>query len=245
MFGEKTMEYSRKLQKEIPVVKTGKYDESKAKAIEIINGGQYGLTEGDFWILKNESNGKMLYTGMIISHNGCLKINDKFMNKVKPECITVRENGYDGSLVYTYCCPEQGLYEVGEANHENCKIAYPYAMAFKRMFDRVVLKLTKYAYAGIYSEVEADEFRRDEDTQETPKAKTQATTQDATQGVLRSHTGGAPLYICQDCNKVITPYTGNDGQEVTPEAHTAITRKYYGKNLCYDCAVKTKNERKN
>ena len=31
-------------------------------------------------------------------------------------------------------------------------------MAFKRCFDRVVLKVSKLAYAGIYSDSEADEF---------------------------------------------------------------------------------------
>lgn len=78
---------------------------------------------------------------------------------------------------------------------------------------------------------------------EAPKVNTQA--EKPADSVLRSHTGGAPLYICEDCNKVITAYKGNNGATVTPEEHTAITRKRYGKNLCFDCAVKTKNERTN
>ena len=41
----------------------------------------------------------------------------------------------------------------------NCKNEYPYAMAFKRLFDRVVLKQCKLAYDGIYSDSEADEFK--------------------------------------------------------------------------------------
>ena len=46
--------------------------------------------------------------------------------------------------------------------------AYPYAMAYKRLFDRVVLKLTKLAFSGIYSDSEAEEFARPE-IDETPK----------------------------------------------------------------------------
>ena len=41
-------------------------------------------------------------------------------------------------------------------------------MAFKRCFDRVVLKKSKLAFSGIYSEVEADEFKANQ-TEETEK----------------------------------------------------------------------------
>ena len=36
------------------------------------------MSEADFWILMNRTKAgdKMLYSGLIISHNGCLKIND-------------------------------------------------------------------------------------------------------------------------------------------------------------------------
>ena len=33
-------------------------------------------------------------------------------------------------------------------------------MAFKRLFDRVVLKLSKLAYSGVYSDSESDEFKQ-------------------------------------------------------------------------------------
>ena len=170
MFNEKQYEYSKKQGKEIPVWISPKYEESKAKALEIIK--KYDdITEADFWILMNETNtGKMGYTGLIISHNGCLKINEHLEadKKFKPECVTSDKAGYKNSLVYEYCCPEQGLYEVGEVSTENCKNAYPYAMAFKRLYDRVVLKASKLAFGGIYSESESDEFRRQENG---PEAK--------------------------------------------------------------------------
>jgi hypothetical protein len=103
----------------------------------------------------------MAYTGLIISHNGCLKINDKLEeeNKFVPSCVSRTDDGHNQSLVYEYCNDKQGIFEVGEVNAKNCKNDYHYAMAFKRLFDRVILKISKLAYAGIYSDSEADEFK--------------------------------------------------------------------------------------
>lgn len=160
MFGEKTKE--RYKGKEIAVWQMPKYKESKEAALKIIKDYE-GISEGDFWILKNYMKGsdQMGYSGLIISHNGCLKLNDTLPpeKRFSPKCVSVDKDGYNNSLVFTYCSEEQGIYEVGEFSRDNSSQAYPYAMAYKRMFDRVVLKMTKLAYGGIYSEVEADEFR--------------------------------------------------------------------------------------
>lgn len=157
-FNEHEEEYDIKTGEMLPVWQTPKYIESKKKAIEMIESEKYGLSEADFWILMNKSkNGKMLYTGLIISHNGCLKVNDTLENKVNPHNFTLDKEGYNRSLVYTYI--DDDVYEVGEFNPDNGKNPYPYAMAYKRCFDRVVLKKSKLAYSGIYSEVEADEFK--------------------------------------------------------------------------------------
>lgn len=157
MFNEKKTEYSKKQGKEIEVWQSPKYLEAKEKAIELINSKKYGLTEGDFWILMNETKTKKMgYSGLIISHNGCLKINDNQDNKIDPKGFKVETNGYNNSLVYTYC--DDDVYEVGEVSKDNCTNAYPYAMAFKRCFDRAVLKKCKLAYAGVYSDSEAEEF---------------------------------------------------------------------------------------
>ena len=165
MFGEKEKEYSKKQGEEIPVWLSPKYIEARDKAIELINSKKYNLTEADFWILMNETKfGKMGYTGLIISHNGCLKINDALENKVKPEYFVYDSNGYKNSLVYEYC--DDDVYEVGEVNADNCKNDYPYAMALKRCFDRVVLKKCKLAYAGVYSDSEAEEFTKREDEED-------------------------------------------------------------------------------
>lgn len=158
-FKEQKEEFSAKHGKKLPVWITPNYEAAKQKAIEIISSGKYGIKEADFWILMNATkNEKMAYTGLIISHNGCLKINDSLDSKFDPDCVSLDKDGYNGSLVYTYCNSEQGIFEVGEVSKSNCKNDYPYAMAFKRLFDRVVLKLSKLAYNGIYSDSESEEF---------------------------------------------------------------------------------------
>lgn len=171
-FKEQTEEYSAKHGKKIPVWITPNYEVAKAKAIEIIESKKYGVTDADFWILMNTTKSdKMAYTGLIISHNGCLKINDNLESKFNPECVSLDKDGYNGSLIYTYCNAEQGIFEVGEVSKANCKNDYPYAMAFKRLFDRVVLKLSKLAYNGIYSDSESEEFSQQLEPKEEKKEK--------------------------------------------------------------------------
>lgn len=162
-FGEKKEEKING--NKIPVeFHTPKYKEAKNKAIELLKSDKYKdvLLPSDFWILVNTyaNKTKVMYSGLIISHDGCLKINDSLDDelKFKPECMSIDKDGYNGSLVFSYMCAEQGLYEVGEVSAKNCKNDYPYAMALKRCFDRVVLKNSKIAYAGIYSDSESDEF---------------------------------------------------------------------------------------
>lgn len=171
-FNEKTTEFYNGTN--LPVLQLPKYRDGKEAAIRLIKEKDY-ISEADFWILMNtnKAKDKMLYSGLIISHNGCLKINDNLPDKDKfrPECVAVNENGYGGALVFSYCCPEQGIYEVGEVTAKNCKNEYPYAMALKRCFDRVVLKQCKLAFYGIYSDSEADEFKEPEHTSPTSTQK--------------------------------------------------------------------------
>lgn len=157
-FGEKTEEEN------LPVFQTPKYKQAKEKAIEIIESGKYGLSAGDFWILMNKTKAKdkMLYSGLILSHNGCLKINDALPDekKYKPSCTReLTPNGYGGSIVFVYSNEEQGIFEVGEVSAKNCTNAYPYAMVVKRLQDRVILKNCKLAFDGIYSDSESEEFQ--------------------------------------------------------------------------------------
>lgn len=171
--------------KKIPVeFHTPKYKEAKKKAIELLESDKYKevLEASDFWILVNtySNKTKAMYSGLIISHDGCLKINDVLDENLrfKPECMTIDKDGFNNSLVFTYNCPEQGIYEIGEVSKDNCKNDYPYAMALKRCMDRVILKNSKIAYAGIYSDSEADEFtqRIDDEVVEEKTTKTSKTT---------------------------------------------------------------------
>ena len=156
MFGEKREENG------LEVFQSPKYIQSREFAVELINSKKYDIGEGDFWILMNKTkSGKMMYSGLIISHNGCLKINDRLENKFDPHCVTIDKDGFGDSLVYTYV--DNDVYEVGEVSKLNCQNAYPYAMALKRCFDRVVLKKSKLAFYGVYSDSEADEFKAPEE----------------------------------------------------------------------------------
>ena len=171
-FDEKQTEWSAKQGKEIPVVISNKYKEAKKKAIELIESNKYGLTEADFWILMNETKiGKMMYTTLILSHNGCLKINDNLSSKFNPDEVEIIENGYKGELVFKYQDKEQGIFEVGEVSEKNCKNDYPYAMALKRCFDRVVLKLSKLAFSGIMSDSEAEDTNKQEEEKDIANEK--------------------------------------------------------------------------
>lgn len=178
-FGEKKTENING--KTLPVeFITPKYKEARNKAIELLESDKYKdvLETSDFWILVNtySNKTKAMYSGLIISHDGCLKINDVLDENLrfKPECMTIDKDGFNNSLVFTYNCPEQGIYEVGEVSKDNCKNDYPYAMALKRCMDRVILKNSKIAYAGIYSDSEADEFTQRIDD-EVVEEKTKAT----------------------------------------------------------------------
>lgn len=175
-FGEKETEYNPKLGKDVGVWKSPKYLEARKTAVETLESDTFGkvLSEADFWILTGlTKSGKVAYNGLIISHNGCLKINDALPKekKFRPSCMSLDKEGYNGSLVYTYCCDSQGVFEVGEVSKTNCTNGYPYAMALKRCMDRVILKNSRLAYSGIYSDSEAEEFTKDpEEPKAAPKA---------------------------------------------------------------------------
>lgn len=153
MFNEKPKETIKG--KEYRVWKTTKYEDSKKKAMELIGKGL--VTEADFWILMNKINDTTIaYNGLIISHNGCLKINDASSSKFDTKYLILEHKTFNNveNILFIYNSPE--LYEVGEVSSKNCQNDYPYAMALKRCFDRVVLKLNKIAYEGIYSDSEIE-----------------------------------------------------------------------------------------
>lgn len=172
-FGEKAKENYKTKDgwTELEVWQTPRYLASKEKAIELIESGNYSLDTGDFWILKNQGGKKLCYTGLIISHNGCLKINDKLSPelKFKPSCVGFLRDAGEKDKVLSYINEEQGIYEFGEISVKNCTNDYPYAMLIKRLMDRVILKNSKVGFFGIYSESESDDFASSPDSKEESK----------------------------------------------------------------------------
>jgi hypothetical protein len=83
-------------------------------------------------------------------------INDGTREGIHGKEVVVGGNFYlknsDGVLI-------EKVYRTGEVNAKNCKNFYPHAMAGKRMYDRGVLDLLRFAQQGLYSDVEMDEFR--------------------------------------------------------------------------------------
>lgn len=160
-FGEKSKEYYKGAEIEVGV--SDKYLQSRKKACEMIESEKYGLTDGDFWILKNKVGNKLYYNGLIISHQGVQKVNDHLEEELKFKeeyCSDPTPFDYGGKkgLVMSYRDKRDGLLEYGEISEDNCKNEYPYAMLLKRTFDRVVLVKSKLKFYGIYGEDEAEEF---------------------------------------------------------------------------------------
>lgn len=174
-FGEK--EYERKSGKKVPVVMTPKYKATKEKVIALLESDEYKsiLTPNDFWILMNFNKDatECYYTGLIISHDALLKVNDTLDEREKFNekfCSAPIECSFKGNeiLRMDYRDARDGMYEVGEISVSNCKNDYPYAMLLKRTFDRVVKRKAKLSM--VYSDSEAEEFRVQEEQKKEPQA---------------------------------------------------------------------------
>ena len=218
-FGAQKTEYNSKAQANTKTWESPKFLEGKKKAIELIDKTEYGLTEADFWILKTYSAKTVTYAGLIISHNGCLKINDKLAAEAKfvPSCVSWVRNGA-GDLVLQYLNDKQGLLEFGEASIKNCTNAYPFAMVLKRLQDRVILKNSKIAFSGIMSEVESEEFKRTESPEREERAKADNLITDEQIAELEA--------LGCDLKRVAAAYKVTDIREMTSaQAERAIDRK--------------------
>ena len=113
---------------------------------------KYNLTKDDYW---QESRSKK----WIISHDACEKIAD--MEGIifgLPQILNSEQN-----FVRMVISGKKGdvlIWSIGEADNKNCKNLYFGAMAEKRGKDRVILKLINAYEYGIYSDVEADDFKK-------------------------------------------------------------------------------------
>lgn len=134
---------------------------------------KYGLSKDDFWEL--ERSGR--HIAWILKHDACVKI-AKLSGIVfeKPEIV---EHSRDHCILYgegfkplegdDIPTKEIRVWTFGEADcANNCKAPYPYAMAEKRLQDRLTLKIEDCYEYGIYSEIEADAFKRSDEQPKPP-----------------------------------------------------------------------------
>ena len=68
--------------------------------------------------------------------------------------ITMVKEDKEGNVI-------ANITSVGEADTKNCKMSYISSMAEKRGIDRAVLKLIKAYEWGVYSEIEAEAFKKE------------------------------------------------------------------------------------
>ena len=117
---------------------------------------KYNLSKNDFWEL---TLGKK--TMWIITHDAIEKIaNIENIELTNFEVLNT-ENDFARFLI-TMKKGNKSIMSIGEASVKNCKSNYYGCMAEKRGIDRCVLKLINAYEYGIYSDVEADNFKKQE-----------------------------------------------------------------------------------
>ena len=160
--------------KYLPIWPGQKFNATRDVARALLKSKEFSkvLTKDDFWILtnlhKHYAKGgieeKLIYSGIIITHDALVKVNDtlnedtRFDQKYCSEPIPFEYGGNKG-LLMTYRDERDGMFEIGEISSENCQSGYPYAMLLKRTFDRVVRRKAK--ILGIYSDTEAANMEDD------------------------------------------------------------------------------------
>ena len=111
----------------------------------------------DFW--KHKQSGKW-----IITHDACEKI-ASMENIILAKWETLNSERDFCRFLITMAMPMQDTAErlitsIGEASKENCQSKYYGSMAEKRGVDRCILKLINAYEYGIYSDSEADSFKK-------------------------------------------------------------------------------------
>ena len=114
---------------------------------------KYNLDKAvDFW--KHKQSGKW-----IITHDACEKI-ASMENIILAKWETLNSERDFCRFLITMARGEKLISSIGEASKENCQSKYYGSMAEKRGVDRCILKLINaYEYA-IYSDSEADAFKK-------------------------------------------------------------------------------------
>ena len=108
--------------------------------------------KNDFW--KHKQSGKW-----IITHDACEKIASMEGIVLKNWNTLNSERDFCRFLI-TMAKGDKEIASIGEASKENCQSKYYGSMAEKRGVDRCILKLINAYEYGIYSDSEADSFKK-------------------------------------------------------------------------------------
>ena len=111
---------------------------------------KYNLSNDDFW--------KHKQAGWIINHDACEKIASVEGISLTEIKILNSEKDFARFLI-TMSMGGKSVTSIGEADTKNSFNNYIGSMAEKRGIDRCVLKLIKAYEYGVYSDVEADDFK--------------------------------------------------------------------------------------
>jgi len=108
--------------------------------------------KNDFW--KHKQSGKW-----IITHDACEKI-ASMEGIILAKWETLNSERDFCRFLITMAMGEKLIASIGEASKENCQSKYYGSMAEKRGVDRCILKLINAYEYGIYSDSEADAFKK-------------------------------------------------------------------------------------
>ena len=114
---------------------------------------KYNLSLDDFWEHKQSKS-------WILTHDACTKVG----NQEGIELVDINVINSEPDLVRILVTMKKGSVSIttfGEADRKNCFNPYLAAMAEKRGRDRAILKLINAYEYGVYSEIEADNFKKD------------------------------------------------------------------------------------
>ena len=125
---------------------------AKAKADLIALKKKFALDKEAFW----DCHGTI-----VMMHRGCESVAQQ-MGIVFDEPKVLLAESDSIAILVTGHVGDESSWSVGEASPKNNKNAYPWAMAEKRAKDRVILKLARFSEVGVYSDIEADDFKKAE-----------------------------------------------------------------------------------
>jgi hypothetical protein len=115
---------------------------------------KYNLTKDDFWEVR-QGTGKYA-----ITHDACERISDRENITFKKPEMFVDISKDSVAMVGTARKGDVEIWATGEASPANCPNKYKFAMAEKRLKDRLTLKIINAYEYGIYSDTEAEQFEK-------------------------------------------------------------------------------------